>query len=152
MARVIVGSAAEPPRAGGGAGQVAAVEIQGPERIGMSQTRAHAVRISGATGDNAADINGVYQPVAGEACGGRPVYKKEGGDVWIEYWSELCQWQVKAGTSRGQNRCLMHSVRAETQAGAVEEVAGGWKVWLSTKAFQAQEGVRVVRKADAVLF
>ena len=33
VARVIVGSAAEPPRAGGGAGQVAAVEIQGPERV-----------------------------------------------------------------------------------------------------------------------
>ena len=77
--------------------------------------------------------------MAGEAFGGRPVYKKEGGDVWIEYWSASEKWHVKAGVHRGQDTCVMLSVRAETQARAVEEVTGDWKVLdNSTKAFEAQ--------------
>ena len=46
---------------------------------------AAAVQITGATGPNAAHINGVYRPVAGEGVGGKPVYKKDGADTWIEY-------------------------------------------------------------------
>ena len=45
----------------------------------------HAVQVSGATGSHAASINGVYRPVAGEEVGGKPVYKKDGADMWIEY-------------------------------------------------------------------
>ena len=39
------------------------------------------MRVSGATGTRSASINGVCRPVEEEASGGRPVYKKNGGDV-----------------------------------------------------------------------
>ena len=110
-----------------------------------------AVRISGATGVHAASVNGVYHPVTGEACGGRPVYKKEGSDSWIEYLSQTEQWQVKSGADRGKDMCRMASAGAETQSGVLEEVTVGWVVSNGVgKGFSAQAGVRVVRKADAV--
>ena len=56
---------------------------------------------------------------AGEACGGRPVYKREGGDMWIEYWSASRQWQVKNEASKGEDKAMMYS-HAATEAGAVE--------------------------------
>ena len=43
-----------------------------------------AVRVSGATGPNSGSINGVYLQVEGESSGGRPVYKKDGADSWID--------------------------------------------------------------------
>ena len=103
--------------------------------------RPYAVQISGVTGQHAASVNGVYRMVAGEACGGRPVYKKEGGNVWIEYWSGSRQWQVKPEASRGENRAWMFS-HVGTEAGAVEEVTGGWEVEMDVS---VQAGVRVVR-------
>ena len=59
-------------------------------KVRMGEMRACAavsVEIRGGTGKFAASVNGVYHPVAGEACGGRPVYKKEGVNMWIEYWT-----------------------------------------------------------------
>ena len=88
--------------------------------------------------------------MAGETSGGRPVYKKEGGDGWIEYWSRRQQWQVKSEASKGKDVVLMFS-HAGTEAGAVEEVTGGWQVVNEDgTSFSVQAGVRVVRKVDAV--
>jgi len=106
------------------------------------------VRISGATGVHAASVNGVYHPVSGEACGGRPVYKKEDGDSWIEYRAESHKWQVKAGASRGGDTSWMSSAGVETQAGAVEEVTGGWVVSNDdASGFSLQEAVSVEAEA-----
>jgi len=108
--------------------------------------KADAVRISGATGKHGARVNGVYHPVAGETCGGRPVYKKEGGDGWIEYSSEWQEWQVKLEASKGKNVASMFS-HAVTEAWAVEEVTGGWQVVNDdTTGHSVQAGVRVMKK------
>ena len=109
-----------------------------------------AVRISGATGTYGVRVNGVYHPVAGEACGGRPVYKKEGVNMWIEYWTGTRRWQVKSEVDKGKDVALMFS-HAGTEAGAVEEVTGGWQVVNDDgTSFSVQAGVRVVRRVDAV--
>ena len=84
------------------------VEGEGVEQAGVRVMRhAAAVQVSGATGPHAAIINGVYRPVAGEVVGGKPVYKKDGADNWIEYWPGTMapltveQWQVKPASSKG---------------------------------------------------
>eukprot|EP00802_Teleaulax_amphioxeia_P007103 Tamp_07109.p1 GENE.Tamp_07109~~Tamp_07109.p1 ORF type:complete len:383 (+),score=76.91 Tamp_07109:663-1811(+) len=126
-------------------------EEQGCAALENLDSKVDAVRISGVTGGWADSVNGVYHPVTGEACGDRPVYKKEGGDVWIEYWSETGQWKVNKGEDdRGKNVGMMFSAQSDA-AGAVEEVTVGWKVGNdSGKGFSVQEGVRVLRKVDAV--
>ena len=123
--------------------QLGMEEVNAIRTARSSQTR--AVRISGVTGGHAALVNGVYHPVAGEACGGRPVYKKEGGDGWIEYSSTWGRWQVKLEIDRGKDVAFMYS-HADTEAGAVEEVTRGWEVFNGVGAgFSVQAGVRVVR-------
>ena len=108
-------------------------------------------------GSNAAHINELYKPVAGEGVGGKPVYKKDGADTWIEYRpvSEYRpgkeQWQLKPGSSRGKDAAWMASLGTHNDARVVEEVTAGWKVYDSTtKAWSEQAGVRVVRYAAAV--
>jgi hypothetical protein len=55
----------------------------------------NAVEVSGAAGQYNVRINGVYHTVAGEAGGGRLVYKKNGADSWIEYRAGEDTWEVK---------------------------------------------------------
>ena len=110
---------------------------------------AAAVQITGATGPNAAHINGVYRPVAGEGVGGKPVYKKDGADTWIEYRPGKEQWQLKPGSSKGKDAAMMHSLGTQKEAGVVEEVTAGWNV-ADGNSFSKQAGVRVVRYAAAV--
>jgi len=109
------------------------------------------VQVSGATGPHAASINGVYRPVAGEGVGGKPVYKKDGADVLIEYWPGREQWQLKPASDKGKDLSYMASLGTQKEAGVVEEVTAGWKVYDSTtKVWSEQAGVRVVRHAAAV--
>jgi hypothetical protein len=111
----------------------------------------HAVLVSGATGTGAASINGVYRPVAGEGVGGKPVYKKDGADMWIEYWPGTDSWQLKSGSDKGMDSSHMCSLGNQKEAGVVEEVTAGWNVYDSTtKVWSEQAGVRVVRYAAAV--
>ena len=107
-------------------------------RVLRCGSSAAAVQITGATGPNAAHINGVYRPVAGEGVGGKPVYKKDGADTWIEYRpvSEYRpgkeQWQLKPGSSRGKDAAWMASLGTQKEARMVEEVTAGWAVYDST--------------------
>ena len=117
--------------------------------VGRSVPQCHAVQVSGATGQHAASINGVYRPVAGEGVGGKPVYKKDGADVWIEYWPGREQWQLKPGSDKGRESAYMHSLGNQKEAGVVEEVTAGWNV-ADGNSFSEQAGVRVVRHASAV--
>ena len=106
----------------------------------------HAVRISGAEGTHSASINGVYCAVEGEASGGRPVYKKDGADSWIEYWPARAEWQVKIGKNKGRDVAMMTSLGSAKEAGVVEEARGGWQVYdASAEVWKEQAGVRVVR-------
>jgi hypothetical protein len=112
------------------------------------KVKAEAVEVSGATGPNAAHINGVYQPVAEEGVGGKPVYKKDGADIWIEYWPGKEQWQLKPASSKGSDAAYMHSLGTQKEAGMVEEVTDGkpikWTVYDSTKnVWSEQDGTKV---------
>ncbi len=91
----------------------------------------------------------MYRPVAGEGVGGKPVYKKDGADVWIEYWPGREQWQLKPGSYKGRESAYMHSLGNQKEAGVVEEVTAGWNV-ADGNSFSEQAGVRVVRHAAAV--
>jgi len=49
---------------------------------------AHAVVVGGITGSYAGFANGRYRVTNERHCG-RPVYRKEAGDVWIEYRADI---------------------------------------------------------------
>jgi len=57
--------------------------------------------ISGATGINAAYVNGLYE-VTDEVSGRMPVYKKQGDDMWLEYHSLTTRWMLRATAYKGQ--------------------------------------------------
>jgi hypothetical protein len=115
----------------------------------VAQRHAAAVQVSGATGPNAAHINGLFRPVAGEGVGGKPVYKKVGADTWIEYWQGTEQWHLKSGSDKGKDAAWMVSRGNQKEAGVVEEVTAGWAVCDSiTKVWSEQAGVRVVQQAQ----
>jgi hypothetical protein len=127
--------------------------IKGLDNTRSPVRHAASVQVSGATGTAAATINGVYRPVAGEGVGGKPVYKKDGADVCIEYWPGREQWQMKPGSDTGRDSACMHSLGYQKEAGVVEEVTAGWYVYDSTtKVWSEQAGVRVVRYAAAVVY
>jgi hypothetical protein len=90
---------------------------------------AAAMQVSGATGSNAARINGVYRPVAGERVGGRPVYKKDGAaDIrieYLEYRPGRKQWMLKHRLLPANN-AYMYLLCAQKEAGVVVEVTAGW--------------------------
>ncbi len=109
------------------------------------------VRVSGATGPHSVSINGVYRQVEGEASGGRPVYKKDGADSWIEYWTESDCWQVKPGNARGENTSQCWMQTSAKDAVVVEEVTGEWKV-AQQGVFKEQAGVKVMRYAGFLTF
>jgi len=118
------------------------------EDFEVDHDHAAAVEVSGATGPNAAHINGVYKPVAEERVGGKPVYKKDGADIWIEYWPGKEQWQLKPASSKGSDAAYMHSLGTQKEAGMVEEVTDGkpikWTVYDSTKnVWSEQDGTKV---------
>ena len=60
------------------------------------------VEIRGAEGDNAAFINGFFEPI-GEVVGHASVYRKVGDeDVWVEYHEPSGNWWMKSTSSRGK--------------------------------------------------
>ena len=63
------------------------------------------VQLSGATGDEACNINGYYEPFD-EIVGNVSVYKKmgDGADSWIEYYAGTGQWVIRPTSNRGTNR------------------------------------------------
>ena len=61
----------------------------------------HNVRITGATGPAADDVNGVYKPTE-EMCDNATVYVKVGDDdKWLEYNASDKQWRVKLTRYKG---------------------------------------------------
>jgi len=65
--------------------------------------RSYEVVIANVPGPFAESVNGKYSPT-GETFGGRLVYKKEEGEVWIEYHAEHEKWMVKRASVRGEFR------------------------------------------------
>ena len=100
--------------------------------------------ISGATGVNAAVINGFYEPTQEKGLDGRALYAKRGdASMCIEHYGG--KWQVKTVSSKGNNPCWA-------------SVAGGcgldactsrvWKVG-DGKAFHDAPSVKLVAGAEA---
>ena len=70
---------------------------------GVLVLRAHEVVIANVPDLFAESVNGKYTPT-GETFGGRPVYKKDEGDVWIEYHADHENWMIKRASVRGEFR------------------------------------------------
>ena len=61
------------------------------------------VRITGATGSKAGNINGMYKPTQ-ELRDNVTVYVKvEDGDMWLEYHAVTRKWQVKTTAGKGED-------------------------------------------------
>jgi hypothetical protein len=70
---------------------------------GILVVHSYEVVITNVPGPFAESVNGKYSPT-GETFGGRLVYKKEEGEVWIEYHAEHEKWMVKRASVRGEFR------------------------------------------------
>ncbi len=77
--------------------------------IAAENARAEPVFISGATGDKAALINGVFVPTRMKGLDGRVLYAKQGdASTCIEHFKG--HWQVKAVSNNGANNCWIYVV------------------------------------------
>ena len=85
------------------------------------------VSITGVTGTRGASINGVYT-AAGARSGERSLYRREGGDVWIEYHADREKWMVKGTSFLGEFKGWMRSSDRCPGAQVLEEVPS-WDVW-----------------------
>ena len=69
--------------------------------------RAVPVFISGATGRNAANINGFFEPTEEKGLDGRVLYRKRGDALmWMEHFEG--RWHVKQESNKGTNRCYAY--------------------------------------------
>jgi hypothetical protein len=110
-----------------------------------------AVFINGATGFNATNINGFFEPSEDKSMDGRILYKKNGDDSKIIEHFEG-KWQLKSATSKGKNNCFA------SVGGCCALQACKWNVWnvveASASAFVAgsgkdQENVKMWTGAEA---
>ena len=102
--------------------------------------------ISGATGVNAAAINGFFEPTQEKGPDGRALYAKRGdASVCIEHYGGY--WQVKAVSSKGTGVCT-----AIVAGGCGLEACTSrvWKVW-DGKAFHDAPSVKLVAEAEVRL-
>jgi hypothetical protein len=103
-----------------------------------------AVFINGATGFNAANINGLFEPSQDKSMDGRILYKKNGDESKIIEHFEG-KWQMKSATSKGKNSCC-----ASVGGGCALEacVAAVWNVLDSGK-WGNQTNVKMWTGAEA---
>jgi hypothetical protein len=103
---------------------------------------AEPVHIGGATGSNAANINGIYDPTS-ELCCGRHVYKRRDADIWIELFEG--KWQVKPASGKGKDNGW-----AFFAAGRALEECGGstWQIF-DGKVWARQASVKLVPESRA---
>ena len=97
------------------------------------------IRISGATGSNAASANGTYDPTEEISSGGCYVYEKRGDSGKL---LELLagRWEVKETKDKGKNVGWI-SIACEGPK-APEKCRGTWGVW-NGSGWIEQESVRV---------
>jgi hypothetical protein len=87
-----------------------------------------AVRLAGATGENAARVNGVYESTSEVSSGEVTIYRKVGdADAWLEYHAGTGSWQVKRTANKGKDVC--HAYCAVPAKCLPEECpVGQWQV------------------------
>ncbi len=100
--------------------------------------------ISGATGDNAAFINGFYEPTQEKGLDGRVLYAKRGdASMCIEHSGGL--WHVQPVSSKGKNGC-----KAYVAGGCALEActSRAWNVWDGV-GFRDAPSVKLMTGAEA---
>ena len=81
-----------------------------------------------------AEVNGLFVPTA-EMVHGRPVYKKEGAEKWIEVYKSdavTFSWQVKDTANRGKDLCWAYVPMKKSWV-PDEASRTGWHEWVSGK-------------------
>jgi len=114
--------------------------------IAHDNFRSSKVLIGGATGPNAAVINGPYSPTQERGLDGRIIYcKSSDASVCIEHHDG--HWQVKPASTKGTDAC-----RASVTGGCALEActSRAWKV-SDGKALHEQRSVKMVTGAEAEL-
>ena len=112
--------------------------------VADDNARADTVLVSGATGDMAEAINGLFAPTQEKGLDGRVVYGKCGdGSMCIEHYAG--EWQVRAVSSKGTKG----SIARVTGGCALEACTSRvWRVG-NEKTFEDQPSVKAVTGADA---
>ena len=103
-----------------------------------------AVFISGATGGNAAKVNGLFEPSEEKSSDGLVVYKKRNdASIVLEHCD--CRWQIKPALKKGKD------VGFAQVGGYCELQATKWSIWqvADSGAFQNQETVKMSTGAEA---
>jgi hypothetical protein len=96
--------------------------------IAADNARAEPVFISGATGDKAALINGVFVPTRMKGLDGRVLYAKLGdASTRIEHYGG--QWQVKAVSNIGANNCWISVVGGCGLEARTSRLGWEWLQW-----------------------
>ena len=112
--------------------------------VADDNARAATVLVSGATGDRAGAINGLFAPTQEKGFDGRVVYGKCGdGSMCIEHYAG--QWQVKPVSYKGEY------VRCAYVTGGCALEACTSRVWSVRNGitFEDQPSVKAVTGADA---
>ena len=103
----------------------------------------HNVRITGAKGANAGNINGVYKPT-NEMCGNATVYVMVGkDDICLVYHASVKEWQVKSTENKGSLISWAYCA-VPTKRLPQECPSGKWHVSDDTK-FVSQPAIKVRR-------
>ena len=103
-----------------------------------------AVFISGATGGNAAKVNGLFEPSEEKSSDGRVVYKKrDDASIVVEHFTG--DWEVKPASNKGKAGCF-----ALVKGGCALEACVGrvWRV-VESGAFHDQKDVKMSTGAEA---
>ena len=113
--------------------------------VAHDNARAAPVVISGATGVNAALINGVLEPTQEKGLDGRVLYRKRGdGSVCMEHFGG--KWQVKPVSLKG-----MAGFYACVEGGCALAACTSrrWKVTFDGKNLSDAPGMKMVTGAEA---
>ena len=102
--------------------------------------------ISGATGVNAAVINGFFEPTQEKGLDGRALYAKRGdASLCIEHYGG--RWQVKAVSHKGKGSAWAYVAGGCGLEACTSRV---WRVW-DGKAFHDAPSVKLVAEAEVRL-
>jgi hypothetical protein len=112
--------------------------------IPLNMSAGAVVFISGATGPQAAAINGPYDRT-GEISGGYAVYSKRGDpSMCIEHRGG--KWEVKSVSSKGTSACKAYVAGGCALEDCTSRV---WKVWNGTVSFDDQPSVKMATGREA---
>jgi len=117
--------------------------------MSLAASKGYAVCISGATGIVARRVNGLYE-VTDEVFGGMPVYKKQGGEMWLEYHDSHGNWMLRVIEHKGEAESVC-TAYVDCDVGLLPDKAprGAWHVWVEKDIFEAQAGIAVTQKSAA---